>query len=177
MVAKNIEIDKFITEASSCNDDECLIWPFGFSGGRPSLFREEYRIRYKTTYAARVICEIAHGPPPTNKHQTAHSCNNGNIGCMNQKHMRWATDKENKSDSARGSDNTSSKLLEYEVFEIRRLYASKLWTYAELGNKFNVSSRVIGGIIRKEIWQWLEEPSDAELIFNTTKFKIKDLFS
>lgn len=76
------------------NDDECLTWPFGYgSSGYGSVF-------YKTHImgAHRAMCFEAHGKPPSEAHQAAHSCGNGHLGCVNPKHLRWATAQENAAD-------------------------------------------------------------------------------
>jgi hypothetical protein len=54
----------------------------------------------KTALVSRLVCEEAHGPPPTSKHQAAHSTFNGCVGglCIAPDHLRWATDRENKFD-------------------------------------------------------------------------------
>jgi hypothetical protein len=77
--------------------DECLYWPFKYStigkrdnGGAQVMFKGRY------VRAARVMCELAHGPAPTPKHESAHSC--GDSRCFNQKHLRWATKFENEAD-------------------------------------------------------------------------------
>lgn len=78
----------------SYRGDDCLIWPFsknteGYahvkSGGNLVLVH-------------RISCVAAHGSPPSTSHQAAHSCGNGHLGCVNPKHLRWATPKENCAD-------------------------------------------------------------------------------
>ncbi len=44
------------------------------------------------------MCILAHGEPPTPKHQTAHSCGKGHEGCINPRHLSWKTNQENSLD-------------------------------------------------------------------------------
>lgn len=72
--------------------DDCLIWP---------LFRDEsgygtFGYYGKMGRAHRVVCVLAHGAPPTSKHQAAHSCGRGGDGCYNPRHLRWKTNSENQ---------------------------------------------------------------------------------
>jgi HNH endonuclease len=71
---------------------ECLIWPFSHRDGRGYINEEP---------VSRFVCKLAHGSPPTDKHDAAHNC--GNERCVNPHHLRWATRKENmagRSDTA-----------------------------------------------------------------------------
>lgn len=33
------------------------------------------------------MCELVYGKPPMPKHQAAHNCGKGNLGCINPKHL------------------------------------------------------------------------------------------
>ena len=71
----------------------CHIWIGSLRGSNP-------RPMYKQKYAGRFACERENGPPPTAKHQAAHATRYGCLGglCVNGKHLRWATNKENAGD-------------------------------------------------------------------------------
>src|SRR6185312_1870651 len=62
--------------------DACMPWPFSKDGrvGRGGL-----TYRGKSYWAHRLMCELAHGAPPTPKHQAAHNCGKGHYGCVNPK--------------------------------------------------------------------------------------------
>lgn len=75
---------------------ECLLWPYGkYPNGYGQI-----RIGGGTKVVSRLVCERAHGQPPTPKYEAAHSCGNGHLGCVNPQHLRWATSKENKLEGA-----------------------------------------------------------------------------
>jgi hypothetical protein len=72
---------KFINDVVlSCENLECLIWPFSRRDGRGYINEEP---------VSRFVCKLAHGSPPTEKHDAAHNC--GNERCVNPHHLRWAT--------------------------------------------------------------------------------------
>jgi hypothetical protein len=51
-----------------------------------------------TLYAHRLMCQLAHGDPPTPDHIAAHSCGRGHEGCVNPNHLSWKTYSENELD-------------------------------------------------------------------------------
>lgn len=72
--------------------DDCLPWPYARD-------KDGYGIATidgKARRAHRYICLLSYGEPPTPKHETAHSCGNGHLGCVNPRHLRWATCLENQ---------------------------------------------------------------------------------
>jgi hypothetical protein len=73
--------------------DYCLIWPFARNA---EYGRGIAGIVGKSPHAHRVMCEMVHGPAPSTKHQAAHSCGNGHLGCVNPRHLKWATNSENQ---------------------------------------------------------------------------------
>lgn len=73
--------------------DYCLIWPFARESrvGRGMMDGAGNR-----RWAHRVMCEAIHGPAPADKPQAAHSCGNGDQGCVNPRHLSWASNSENQ---------------------------------------------------------------------------------
>lgn len=132
---------------------ECLIWPFALNHGRGAL-----RINGRTNLVSRLVCEAAHGPAPTPKHEAAHNCGRGFQGCVTLKHLRWATHADNMADTLahgthnRGERHGMSKLSEDQVREIR---ASR-GPLNEIGAHYGVSPVTVHNIMTRTNWGWLE---------------------
>jgi hypothetical protein len=175
MVKRNPEIDALMHKAINYKGDDCLLWPFSRNpNGYAHLSSGRFHKHYKTTSASKMICIEVYGPPPTPAHEAAHNCGKGNLGCINRHHLRWTTHKDNFADDQLGEDHHSSKLTKEEIIEIRNLAGTM--THQDIAEKYNVSRSQVTKIINKYNWTWLEEQSDAELIFETTKPRMKDLF-
>ncbi len=155
--ARNGEPLSWLEGHSKHGGEECLIWPYG---GRADGYGSVW-FRDRTDCAHRVMCILSHGDPPTAKHHAAHSCGNGHQGCVNPKHIRWATAWENGQDriahgrSGRGESSGSAKLTEIQVFEIRRRAASGRESQAQIGRDYGVGEDAIGDIHRRTNWGWL----------------------
>ena len=136
--------------------DDCIQWPL------PSLPSGYCHIHFNgtSTMASRVMCIFAYGEPPSREHQAAHSCGNGNKGCLNPRHLRWATRRENEDDKvihgsiARGEKQGSSVLTREQVQEIRRM-GGRI-SQREIAAGFGVGRRQVGRILRGAAWAWLE---------------------
>lgn len=132
--------------------DDCLPWPFCTGdNGRGVMGRGA-----KSMTAPRAMCIAAHGQPPTPEHETAHSCGNGHLGCMNPKHLRWATKIENAADrdkhgrTRRGSQINTSKLSEDDVRAIRRRRGTE--SGASLAREYGISRNAVYYIISGKTW-------------------------
>lgn len=132
-------------------DDDCLRWPFGTE-------REGY-CSYGKTGAHREMCRRAHGEPPTSAHEAAHSCGRGRAGCVNPRHLRWATSAENQADkirhgtALRGERNHRAQLTAAEALQVFGLKGSAPPTL--VGKRFSVSRHVVSSIWRGDSWSWL----------------------
>jgi hypothetical protein len=77
--------------AAQSSTDECILWPHRVGKDGYGTVKRGGKI-----YAAhRQVCEMAHGQPFEGAH-AAHSC--GQRRCINPRHLRWATAKENVHD-------------------------------------------------------------------------------
>ena len=137
--------------------DECLPWPYATnSAGYGKL-----SVDGKLVHVHRLACEARWGPPPSPKHEAAHSCGKGHLGCCNPKHVSWKTPAENQRDklahgtAARGAKNALAKLSEEDVREIRRLRG--LVSEKEIAKMFGVSRGCISGIFTGKNWSWLND--------------------
>jgi hypothetical protein len=141
----------FLEQALASETNDCINWPYG----RGWKGRAKVWIGGRNCPAARVICERAHGAPPTPEHEAAHSCGKGHVGCINPRHLRWATPKENNADrlihgtDLRGERNHLAKLAEADVREIRRL-ALEGMTQRAIARQYEVSEPAISLIVRRK---------------------------
>lgn len=136
--------------------DECVAWPFA----RDRNGYGRLHFRGKLSFAHRVMCELAHGEPPTEKHHAAHSCGKGHLGCVNPKHLRWATRVENEADKgchgtlSRGEYHPQSKLSAANVLEIRQILKNE--GASKIAKSFGVQPQTISAIKHRKSWAWLE---------------------
>lgn len=134
--------------------DACLTFPFG-SGGRRGVTMNGH---FET--AARVMCRLVHGDPPSQSHQAAHSCGRGLQGCVSPTHLRWATPKENQGDrkihgtECKGESHGCAKLNEKQVYSIISMKGRK--TQTEIADLFHVSKSTISHIHRGLKWKHLQ---------------------
>lgn len=118
---------KFIRDvAVAFQCDDCLPWPYA----RNNMGYGKLRIGKRDVLAHRLVCQIAHGSAPTFRHVVAHSCGKGHEGCVNPRHLRWATQKENRADQVahgtapRGDKQGAHKLSWQIVRAIRQRVAA-----------------------------------------------------
>jgi len=143
----------FIEHALQHDGDECLIWPYARTDGGYAEVKWKGRMRI----ASRVVCEETHGDPPTPKHEAAHSCNNGHLGCVNNKHVSWKTKEENELDKIEngtfmgGETNIGAKLTKREVRLIRLL--GGIMMQKEIGNVFGVGHAQVSRILSGKRWR------------------------
>lgn len=146
--------ERWIAEvALQHHSDECLLWPFG----RGNYGYGETCVGERKFGAHRIVCERAHGPAPDGKNDAAHSC--GCRMCVNPRHLRWASRKENADDMLHhgtkliGEKHGYAKLTEANVREIRRLKG--LVHSKELAERFGISERYVRGIQERRTWKHL----------------------
>ena len=133
---------QWLLDHAAHKSDECLFWPFsqGDGYGQFSHLGKTYR-------AHRYMCKLAHGEPPTPRHQAAHSCGRGDEGCFNQKHLSWKTNGENQRDRRRhGTKNTGGWLAGAKISpeqDVRIKELAKTKTQMEIAKLFGVSRSTI----------------------------------
>lgn len=147
---------QWLIEHAAFDGSECLFWPFA----RTLHGYGELRYRRKTIGAHREMCRLAHGAPPSPKHETAHSCGRGHQACVNPRHLRWATAAENRSDTYlhgtvnRGRRNGRNTLTEDEVRRIRSLRGRV--PARAIADAFGVAHQTVHDIFVRRIWNWLD---------------------
>lgn len=146
---------RWLRDHSSHTGSECLMWPY-------SRYSDGYgQVRHagQATKASRAMCIIAHGEPPRDGMEAAHSCGNGHLGCVNPMHLRWDSPKGNCADRvAHGTENRGNRqwncrLSEDKVRAIRSLHGKKL--QREIAVMFGVSRMTVTDIINRKTWAWL----------------------
>lgn len=146
---------KWLFEHINHESDECLIWPFNRTDKGYAVVRYEGRVQS----VSRIVCEKVHGPPPEEWYHAAHSCGNGHLGCISQRHLSWKTPVANSNDRLGhgtvplGSKCGSAKLTESEVRLIRDLEGRG--TYAAIGRMFGVDGGTVRRIILRIDWSHL----------------------
>jgi len=129
---------------------ECLIWPFGRTGGYGRIGRRGL--------VHRIVCEAVHGPPPTPQHEAAHSCGRGHDGCVSRTHLSWKTPKENSADRVLhgtapcGEQNGYAKLTAADLVAIRSALAAGNTTQRQIAAQFGVSHGTISLIRHGRTW-------------------------
>ena len=132
--------------------DDCLTWPFA----RNNQGRGSVKWKRKNVLAHRLMCLLAHGPAPEGKPQATHSCGKGHLGCVNPRHLRWGSDKDNKFDMIAhgtrpwGERQGSSKLTTSDVIAIRQMAAER--SQSQIAAEFGVAQSTISKIYRGERW-------------------------
>ena len=132
----------------------CLEWtgtktPYGY--GR-------IRISQRAYLAHRVAFIRAHGLIPEGMY-VCHQCDNPS--CCNPEHLFLGTQTENMADMYKkgrqpnrlGENNSASKLTDDQVRQIRMMYAEGGISQGALGRQFDVSTVMIGLIVRREKWK------------------------
>jgi hypothetical protein len=139
---------KFLERVLQNVTDACVLWPFAVVRGGYGHTHTE-----GTTHLVhRLVCERAHGVAPFEGAEAAHSC--GVAACINPRHIRWATPKQNAADKRlhgtwiHGEQISSAKLTKRAVQVIR---ASRL-SNAELGRVFGVYRHTIRSVRLGRSW-------------------------
>lgn len=138
---------------------DCLFWPFSkYTDGCGKIQHGG-----RTQRVPRLVCEHVNGPPPTPKHQAAHSCGNGHLACVTRRHLSWKTGKENQADrllhgtDAVGEKNAFAKLTDADVRQIRALRGALF--QREIAEQFGVSQSCVSLIHHGKTWGPMEDAS------------------
>lgn len=134
---------KWLQDHRSYSGDDCLIWPFARirKWGYGQL---GYNGRHM--YAHRAMCELVHGPAPSDKHHATHECGKGHEGCVNPRHLSWKTVTGNLLDRRRhgtvGRPTDFARKLSAEQIKAARLLKGQM-TQDEIATAFGVQRGTI----------------------------------
>lgn len=105
----------------------------------------------KAQWAHNLMCRLAHGEPPSSKHEATHSCGNGKEGCVNPRHLSWGTKSRNQLDrrfhGTKALSNYRSvnrKLMPEDVAAIWAMKGQK--TQREIAAQFNIADATVRDI-------------------------------
>ncbi|MFA8385423.1 MAG: hypothetical protein ACEPO2_07345 [Pelagibaca sp.] len=153
----NGEATSWLAAHVEFSGSECLTWPFARSNGG----RGKVKIHGREEGAHRAMCRLAHGNPESEELEAAHSCGKGHKGCVNPKHLRWATRQENVADkfvhgtTLRGDLSPGSKLTPDDVKNIRRLAAQAL-PQSVIATQYEIHQSMVSKIASGSAWSWLQ---------------------
>ncbi len=149
------EPEKFLREVViPYEGDDCLLWPFARTCGYGVV-----RHNGSMKRVSRLVCERAHGQPPTPMHEAAHSCGKGHEGCVTKRHLSWKTPGDNTRDKIahgtmlRGEAIGNAKLSEADVLAIRSSRGAL--SQREIAKIFGVSQGTVSLIHTGKIWAHL----------------------
>lgn len=146
----------FRTAVLTHDGDECLLWPFSRDTFGYAQLYWDGRVRRVHS----ILCAIKNGARPSPKHEAAHNCGKGHLGCVNQHHLRWDTRLGNQADRKRhgthinGERHGSAVLTESQVREIRSLKGVE--PLGDIAGRYGVSKQHISDIHLGKRWGWLE---------------------
>lgn len=132
---------KWIEDHLDYEGDECLTWPYART-------RDGYADMLNIS-PLRYICEKLYGYR-NHSYQASHSCGNGTKGCLNPRHLKWATFKENYLDKVR--HGTNGRITFQDALEIRKSF--HMFTLSELAAEYGLKENSIKNIINKKTWNF-----------------------
>lgn len=142
----------FFQEALKANTPDCILWPYAqMTKGYGAIGMGGKKIS-----TSRLMCLQAHGEPLVEGVGAAHSC--GNKLCINPRHLRWATQKENEADKILHQRTIQGKpggrkLSKEIVHWLRNSPIRPYLTTRELTAIFEVTPNTISMAINGDTWQ------------------------
>lgn len=129
----------FLVAHQGDEDGPCLIWPLSRDNHGYGI------LGYlgKQRKAHKFMCELVHGPRPSERHQASHSCGRGHNGCVHPKHISWKTASQNQLDRKKhgtGHTNHWGKKGKLTAEQMRKVAALKgKVTQQVIADKFGIS--------------------------------------
>lgn len=146
------EIDRAVASQTA----QCIEWSMALMGNGYPLAR--HRAVAGCREGHRIVCILAHGEPPKLDLQAAHSC--GNRRCINPRHLRWATAKENAADrdehqtTVRGERQIWARTTEAQARQIIAMLGTGK-TARQIAATVGASVSSVQKISCGHTWKWL----------------------
>lgn len=141
-VSRGVPMEFFLSALNSTTE-ECIAWPYAKRG----LGRGAIQWQGKTQKVHRVMCEQAHGHPPTTKHHAAHECGNGHLGCINPRHLAWKTASENEADKIRHGTEPKQRQPKFSVGQIK--FMRETMTVVQIADALHCSNVTVYNYLKK----------------------------
>ena len=147
---KKEEACAFLRAHIDDDSQNCIVWPFARDRkGYPLGIRVDGRL----VKGHRLMCEMAHGQPPSAGLHVAHSCHNSS--CVNPNHLRWATPSENEQDKRKNGtyqdceQSTGAKLTNEQA---RAIFADNR-SRACIAKAYSISVQTVAYIKTRRTWR------------------------
>lgn len=148
---------RFLEELVGHDGDDCVTWPFCTAATGIGSVQYGGKVRP----AHRVMLYLSTGVEPDSKVLALHSCGNGHLGCVNPKHLRWGSAKDNAQDAIlhkttqRGEKAYNAILTEDDVRGIRRELRNL--SGKKVAEKYGCSQQTVCDIKMGRRWGWLKD--------------------
>lgn len=151
---------RFLSYVDKKSDNQCWVW----TAYKQSSGHGQFRIREKNHYAHRIAYYLAYGLFDDSL-CVCHKCDNPS--CCNPNHMFLGTLSDNMKDKIAKGRNTrgtavNGVLLEEDVYEIKRLYATGEYTQKQIAKRFGIHQCNVGRIISGRRWGHLGVKSSTQ---------------
>lgn len=146
----------WLIEAVKIETDECILWPYSVREYGYGIVRW----KGKCWRAYHVALLLVGRELPKKPLEIRHLC--GRHGCVNPRHLKVGTAKENQADKLihgthnRGERQWQHKLTEQGVREIRALIAQGI-KYEDIAAQYDVSRTTISHIRHRKAWAHVTE--------------------
>lgn len=136
-------------DAIASETEDCILWPFG----KPGNHYNQLTINGETILVHRYVCMQVRGLPAPHQTDCAHSC--GHKRCINPRHLRWATRRENSADMIahgtriRGEQHWTAKLTD----ELARQIKFAEGNNTQVAKRFGVDRQTARDIRKGKRWR------------------------
>lgn len=141
-------LDKFLSNTKPAG--ECLEWTRCFnSDGYP-------RAAYKGSSNGkvhRIVYQLTNPDEDIDGKVIRHTCDNPK--CINPNHLESGTPADNMRDRDTRGRHALAAFNAKQIIAIRTMYATGLYTHAEIGNLFNVNYRTIQQVVTNKTYRWV----------------------